>query len=142
MKCGVSCTERPCGMQDAPALLTARADRSGSQTNRSSQHQDWPRLSVLSPRSRRQAVVTIELNPESQDRGLRQQVGRRRRAQARAAAYARWHHGPAPMAARPIPAALPTPSPTTLDGMGFNMYLRHVSACDISLMHSSIFQGY
>lgn len=103
-------------MQEASTSVSPRANRSGSQTNRSSLQQDWPRVSVVSPRGLRQAVVTLELSPESQDRGLRQQVGRRRRAQARAAAYARWHHGPAPMAARPIPAALPTPEPAGLDG--------------------------
>ena len=94
----------------------ARGTSYGSLSEASPRQHEWPRVSKLSARNQQQVVLTLELKPESQDRGLRQQVGRRRRAQARAAAYARWHHGPAPTPPRPIPAALPMPRPSTLDG--------------------------
>ena len=103
-----------------PSRALRQTSTSGHQTDGTPYQNEWPKLSMLTPRNPQQAVVTLELNPCDHDRGLRQQAGRRRRAQARAAAYARWHHGPAPAAPRPLPAALPEPRPTTMDGEAFS----------------------
>ena len=119
---GLNTKPSPWILQEADAQAHAADDNQGPSSQPSAaraespRQYEWPRSSKLTPRSHQQAVINLELNPENQDKGLRQQLGRRRRVQARAAAYARWHHGPAPAPPRQLPAALPEPLATTLDG--------------------------